>query len=377
MDQKRILTSEVVELIEQILKKQERVVILIAGGTASGKTTLAKELVKIFSSMAVLLSMDNYYKGRRYAEENNLNFDEPESIDMDLLIENVRDLRAGKNVNMPSYSFVEDGGKRIGYNEVISARIIIIEGLFALREELIPLGDIKIFVSVDSHGRCIRRIMRDVNRTCWSPGQILNYFFKTVEPMHAIYIDSQEANADIVIKNPHDPINEPQLANCVLEVQTKVALSEVPSEIILKKAGAEIIDRSSYEDFYFMIPRSNGHDEEIVRVRRQGNLLIFTYKSPQIAEGEVRKKNKFEFFISEGTKKQIIEVLKTQKRIYIARDIYKLNGIIFSIDRILLKDKKEYFLEVRNAEGEELELFLKKLELENAPRTNKSYYELF
>ena len=367
---------EVVELIEKALEKQERVVVLIAGGTASGKTTFAQELVKTFPSTSVLLSMDNYCMGRRYAEENNLNFDQPEMIDMDLLIKNIKDLKAGKKVNAPFYSFIEDGGRRSGYNEVDSAKIIIVEGLFTLQEELALLGDIKIFVSVDSHGRCIRRIMRDVNRTCWSPGQILQYFLKTVEPMHAIYIDPQKANADIIIKNPYDPIAEPQLANCALEIQTKVILNGGFSENILKKAGAEIINRISCEDFYFTISCSDDHEKEIMRMRKQGNLLIFTYKSPQIVEGQVRKKNKFEFFISENTKNQILKVLKTQKKVYITRDIYKLNNIIFSIDHVFIKNKKEYFLEIRNAEGEELELFLKKLGLENTPRTNKSYYEL-
>jgi len=373
----RALVS-IIEQIEILKKKKPGVVtVFIAGGTASGKTTLAEKLREYYGNEATLISMDDFYIGRAYSEAHGYNFDQPESLDILRLSENLKELQGGWTANVPIYSFKDDGGKRIGYKEVASSKIIIVEGLFALHETLFPYGDFKVFVKTDSHGRGFRRLFRDVKRTVWRPEDIFGYFLEIVEPMHGIYIDPQEKNADIMIDNPYDPkVELPLTGVCSLEMQIKVIDGPFSDEI-LRKAGVQRLSHVMHEDSYFIIPCENDHKKETIRIRRQGDLLTFTYKGPKIDGETTRTKNKFEFIIPSDTKKRIEAYLILEKKFCTTRDLYILDGVVFSTDCVSWNGQEHYFLEARNVEGEQLEAFLKKLELENAPRTNESYYELF
>lgn len=368
----------IVEQIEILKEKKSGVfTILIAGGTASGKTTLAEKLREYYENEATLISMDDFYIGRLYSEEHGYNFDQPESLDILRLSQNLKELQGGWTTTIPIYSFKEDGGKRIGYKKVPSSKIIIVEGLFALYETLLSYGDLKVFVKTDSHGRGFRRLLRDVKRTVWRPEDIFGYFLEIVEPMHGIYIDPQEKNADIIIDNPYDPkVELPLTGVCSLEMQIKVIGGPFSDEV-LRKAGVQRLSHVMHEDSYFVIPCKNDHKNEIIRIRKQGDLLTFTYKGPKTDERTTRTKNKFEFIISPDAKKRIEVYLILEKKFRTIRDLYIFDGVIFSIDCVYWNGKEHYFLEARNVEGERFESFLKKLELENAPRTNESYYELF
>lgn len=352
------------------------IVILVAGGSASGKTTFANKLVERLSKLSfdvILISMDDYYIGREYSEKHGYNFDQPESIDILMLKRHLNDLKKGESINKPIYSFIEEGGKRVGYEKINPRQIIVVEGLFALDKKLTNAGDLKIFVKTNCHGRFVRRIMRDSKRTVWNQKDILSYFLSVVEPMHISYIDSQEDVADIVVNNPYDPVIETTQAGCNKEKQIKVILDNPKSIEEFQKAGAEFLAHTIQEDHYFV---GFGQLEgEVVRIRREQNNLIFTYKAPEI-KNEMRIKHKFEFPISEQEKEKIEKAFKEKTTIIKIRDIFVLNKIVFSLDRIVLKGKDLYFLEIRGNNIKEAKNLLKKLDI-SGELTRKSYFEIF
>ncbi|MFA7142117.1 MAG: CYTH domain-containing protein [Candidatus Paceibacterota bacterium] len=361
------------ENVIKMISKNE--IILIAGGTASGKTTFAKRLHEFYGDKALLLSMDSYYFGREFSLRHKLNFDQPESVDIKKLVENLKELREGQPTEVPIYSFKEDGGKRIGYKTVYPKEITIVEGLFAFHKDLLPYGTLKIFVETDTHGRLIRRLLRDTLRTVWPAEQTFKYFFVISENMYNIYISPQKKYADIVVLNPHNPRKElPLIGVCEIETQMKVL--EIPSPESLSRLGAKHINSLEYEDSYFKIPSRHSHKKETIRIRRNGLMHTFTYKGPDIG-GEVRTKNKFEFPISLQSKKEIEPYLILEKELRITRKTFMLNKIFFSVDHVSYKGEEQHFLEVRGAKGAELEALLEKLGLKHAYRTNLSYYQIF
>jgi uridine kinase len=335
------------EGIEEILKMaanqydtlKRPIVIGIAGGSGSGKSTFAKELAERFIA-ARTINIDDYYRSR---STHDFSFDQPEALSLDLLALHLRDLKILKSVRKPIYSFKDNGGERIGCERLSIAPYIIIDGLFALSEHIIQQCDIKVFIETDLQGRFVRRITRDVNRTGQDPADILAYFLNVVEPMHRKYVDSQKAFADIVIQNPYNRLAEPKKTGCIEDCQFKIELINPLSNETLRKAGAEILARTSQEDVYFSV--SDGHNDELVRVRREpGDKLIFTYKAPR--NNGVR--DKFEFPISLDGKNAIEDMFTERLRINKLRDIFILNGIIFSQDEVrFCGKKKRYFIEVR------------------------------
>jgi len=362
----------VTEKIKRLMTDDFPIVVFIAGGSASGKTTFAKKLAKEFSCVT-MISMDDYYIGRKYSEENNFNFDQPQSIDIALFKENIEDLKRGKPIFKPIYSFIEEGGKRIGYQDIIPCPVVIVEGLFIISPSLVQCADLTIFVKTNCHGRFIRRIMRDSKRTTWSQKEILSYFISTVEPMHSNYIDFQEYVADIVINNPYDPLIEPDQAGCIKEKQVKVLLDAPLSVEDIQRIGAEFIAHSIQEDHYFIGFGQLGG--EILRIRREQDNLIFTYKS-SVASDEFKINNKFEFLISEEEVEKIESLFEEEITIVKIRDIFLFNGIVFSLDRIILEEKNLYFLEIRARKVKEAKLLLSKLGIKKS-LDRRSYYEIF
>ncbi len=365
------------EIVSEAKRKAEKhvpVIILIAGGSASGKTTIAQKLAeKLFDS--IIIPMDDYYIGRKYSEDNNLNFDDPRSIDINLLKNNLEGLKKGELViEKPIYSFIDDGGKRIGYQTINRADFIIIEGLFSLDSRLAPLGDIRIFVKTSCHGRLIRRIMRDSKRTKWDQKDILNYFLSVVEPMHVNHVDNQEFEADAIIENPYNPIIEPKQAGCLREKQVKTSIDSLFSIDFIESLGGEFIAHTIQEDHYFV--GSGQHSEEIIRIRREQDNLIFTYKAPT-TKGDLRIKNKFDFPISDQELKKIKDSFKESITIIKIRDFFILNGIVFSQDRIVLEGRDLYFIEIRARGIKEARSILKKLNIINNSLTRESYYDIF
>jgi len=180
-------------------------IIGIAGGTGSGKTTVVNSILRNLNAEEVLvISQDNYYKDHNELsldEREKINFDHPRSIDFDLLTSHVLALKNGETIEQPLYSFITHSRK----DETILTHpkdVIIIEGILVLTyPELRELFDVKIFVHADSDERLIRRIRRDIQERGRDLDEVLTRYQKTLKPMHEQFIEPSKNHADIIVPN--------------------------------------------------------------------------------------------------------------------------------------------------------------------------------
>lgn len=189
-------------IIQGVKPMDEVMVIGIAGGTGSGKTTITKKLMQRFGGDVSVIYHDNYYKAHHdmsYEERAKLNYDHPDSFDTDLLIQAVRDLKAGRSVLCPVYDYtIHDRSDKV--IEVKPARVIIVEGILIFQSrELCRQMDIKIYVDTDADVRILRRIVRDVRDRGRSLESVVNQYLSTVKPMHEQFVEPSKRNADIII----------------------------------------------------------------------------------------------------------------------------------------------------------------------------------
>ena len=177
-------------------------VIGIAGGTGSGKTTLMKNIIGRFGDVVTVLSHDNYYRRHdelTYEERCKINYDEPAALETDLMAYHLDLLRKGESIECPVYDFSQHNRS----NETITIepkRVIIVEGILIFENEpLRNLMDIKIFVDTDADVRLCRRIKRDVNKRGRTLESVLTQYQETVKPMHERYVEPSKKFADIVV----------------------------------------------------------------------------------------------------------------------------------------------------------------------------------
>ena len=177
-------------------------VIGIAGGTGSGKTTLMNNLITTFSGSVTLLSHDNYYKRHdelTYEERCRLNYDEPAALETDLMARHLDILRRGEAIDCPVYDFTvhNRSDETIRINP---EKVIIVEGILIFEnKELRDLMDIKIFVDTDADVRLCRRIVRDVRERGRTLESVVDQYQNTVKPMHEQYVEPSKKFADIII----------------------------------------------------------------------------------------------------------------------------------------------------------------------------------
>lgn len=178
------------------------IVIGIAGGTGSGKTTIARKLIERFGDDVSVINHDNYYKEHHlmsFEDRCKLNYDHPDAFDTDMLIDALRELKAGHSVTCPIYDFsIHD--RLAETTTVYPSKVIIVEGILIFQnEELCRQMDIKIFVDTDADVRILRRIIRDVRDRGRSLESVINQYLTTVKPMHEMYVEPSKRNADIII----------------------------------------------------------------------------------------------------------------------------------------------------------------------------------
>jgi uridine kinase len=180
----------------------EPVFVGIAGGTGSGKTTVAKRILKAFDSDVICLDMDSYYRDLGHLsleERREVNFDHPDAFDTELFVEHLEDLRAGEQIEKPVYSF-EMSTRKEETIEVDPSPIIIVEGILVLAERAVrELLDVKLFVEADDDIRFIRRLERDMSKRGRGLDSIIDQYLSTVRPMHFTFVEPSKRYADVVI----------------------------------------------------------------------------------------------------------------------------------------------------------------------------------
>ena len=177
-------------------------VIGIAGGTGSGKTTLMNNLITEFSDVVTVLSHDNYYKRHddlTYEQRCLLNYDEPAALETDLMAKHLDILRHGEAIDCPVYDFTVHN-RSDDTIRITPEKVIIVEGILIFENrELRDLMDIKVFVDTDADIRLGRRILRDVRERGRTLESVLDQYQNTVKPMHEKYVEPSKKFADIIV----------------------------------------------------------------------------------------------------------------------------------------------------------------------------------
>lgn len=181
----------------------KKLLIGIAGGTGSGKSTVAREILKSINEKNVaIIEQDSYYKDQShlsFEDRVNINYDHPFAFDNELLIKHLKELLNDKPIEKPIYDFEQHTRKEETIT-VYSREIIILEGILILNdEEIRNLCDIKVFVDTDSDVRVIRRIQRDIKERGRSLDSVIKQYMSTVRPAHLQFIEPTKKYADIII----------------------------------------------------------------------------------------------------------------------------------------------------------------------------------
>lgn len=181
----------------------------IAGGTGSGKSTFANGLKKLFPDDITIISYDNYYKAQDHLtmeERVKTNYDCPDALDTDLLVKHLRQLLDGECVDVPNYDFC----RHTRCSEVTSlcpTPVIIVDGILTFHDErLRELFDIKIFADADADERILRRLRRDVTERGRDIDGVINQYLSTVKVMHGIYVEPTKKYADIIINGGRNTV---------------------------------------------------------------------------------------------------------------------------------------------------------------------------
>ncbi len=184
--------------------RQFPVIIGIAGGTGSGKSTFTNRLKEMFGDNVTVLYYDNYYRAHDdvpFEERKKINYDHPEAFETELLLEHLRLLKEGRAIHCPVYDYTQHNRS----NEVIEvtpSNIILLEGILVLSDErLRNMTDIKVFVDADADERILRRVLRDVKERGRDIENIIDQYLTTVKPMHYLYVEPTKVYADIVINS--------------------------------------------------------------------------------------------------------------------------------------------------------------------------------
>lgn len=185
------------------------IIIGIAGGSGSGKSTFTNKLKDLYGDRITVLYHDNYYRRNDHLtleERRKINYDDPEALETDLLVDHLRKLKEGEPIQCPTYDYSKHNRKE-EVLEVKPNRIVVVEGILALQNpELRDLFDIKIYVEADADERILRRVSRDVKERGRDLDGIIDQYLTTVKPMHYIYVEPTRALADIVINSGRNEV---------------------------------------------------------------------------------------------------------------------------------------------------------------------------
>jgi len=201
------------------------VIIAVAGGTGSGKTTVVQEIVQgIGKDKVAIIQHDSYYRDRSdipLEERARINYDHPDSLDTDLLIAHLHQLRQGRPVQVPVYDFTSHT-RQPETQTVFPRRVMILEGILILADpRLRELMDIKIFVDTDADIRFIRRLERDMTERGRTLRSVIEQYINTVRPMHLEFVEPSKRYADIII--PEGGFNRVAVDMVIVKIQSLIA----------------------------------------------------------------------------------------------------------------------------------------------------------
>lgn len=184
------------------------VIMAVAGGSASGKTTVVNEILsKLDLKSVAIIKHDDYYKAQHdmtLEERYHVNYDHPSSLDNDLLVSHIEALLRGESISKPTYDF-ESYDRSMTCEIVEPKKVIILEGILILTDERIrKLSDIKLFVELDDDTRFIRRLQRDIKERGRSVDSVITQYLNTVKPMHHKYVKPTKRYADVIIPNDYN-----------------------------------------------------------------------------------------------------------------------------------------------------------------------------
>lgn len=202
-------------------------IIGIAGGSASGKTTIANKLKDLSNQYGQvnIIRLDDYYLDHpelSLEERKKINYDHPNAFDVDLLTSQISDLKQGLAIEVPAYDFVNHCRSDVTY-KTLPTKVLIIEGILVLAiQEILDLLDIKLFVDTPDDIRFIRRLSRDVHKRNRSLESVINQYLETVRPMHKVFVEPSKSSADIIIpEGGHNSIAIDMVFKTVIDLMNK------------------------------------------------------------------------------------------------------------------------------------------------------------
>lgn len=197
------------------------IIIGIAGGTGSGKSTFTRKLKKEFKDDVAVLYHDNYYRDQSdipLEERRKTNYDHPDAMETELLVRHLQELKEGKTIQCPTYDYT----LHTRSSEVVTVepkKVILLEGILVLADErLRDLMDIKVYVEADADERILRRIIRDVKERGRDMEGVVEQYLTTVKPMHYLYVELTRSTADIVINSGMNPIAFELVKNTIQKI---------------------------------------------------------------------------------------------------------------------------------------------------------------
>eukprot|EP01132_Coremiostelium_polycephalum_P005899 gene5899-7347_t len=359
-----------VKAIQLLRKKNSKTIVVgVAGPSGAGKTSIAHKIVSVLPK-TILISLDNYLDSSRQIIEEN--YDDYRLVDFELLRKNITDLINNKPTDLPLYDFTKSG--RYAYKKVQppESKVVLIEGIYALHEEIRHLLDLRISISGGVHFDLIKRIFRDVHRTGQQPHESLQQITDTVYPMYKAFIEPDLQLAEIKIVNKFNPFSGLLNPIYILKSIKQVSVDQVLS--VLNKPTTQ--HTAHYYDIYLTPPgaKENPSSYDWIRVRNSDGQYSIMF-SEEIKESGFIISPRVDFVVSVNMLGGLMSLgYQMMAIIHRKSTIFKDGKIIISFDE--LEELGQTFIQIKGFDSNSVQEAGKKLGLENN-YIQKSYIELY